>query len=253
VPVSRGFGGAACEKRRTPVYLGSMRLVGGAGLVTAVIAAVVGCGGRSREPGNEAAAGSGGMSRVPAQHRPSAAPDCPVERGSNEPLPPPACSDSSTIECEHDRDCVEGNAGRCQRSRFPCLVQCSYDQCTNDADCARNKPCECRSAPGDTGPNRCLEASSCRVDADCGPGGYCSPSLLATFCVCTSVDYCKTLGDTATCSPGACSCGDSCGHGYFCHTPSDSCLDDADCSGGTTCNFDLAHLNWICSGCWPVP
>jgi hypothetical protein len=44
-----------------------------------------------------------------------------------------------------------------------------------------------------------------------------------------------------------CSCGGDCGHGYFCHTPKDACLDDSDCAGGT-CNFDLTSKAWMCTG-----
>jgi hypothetical protein len=185
------------------------------------------------------------------QHRPSAAPACAEVRGSNEPSVE-GCADPALIACEHDADCTEGEGGRCLVARFPCVPRCSYDECTNDADCADNKPCECRVTTGAVTPNRCVTASNCRVDADCGPNGFCSPSLLDDFCACTSVDYCKTLGDTCSSSSGMCACGDSCGHGYFCHTPADTCLDDADCATGT-CNFDLAHQSWLCTGCWPVP
>ncbi|HKU40744.1 MAG TPA: hypothetical protein VJR89_21435, partial [Polyangiales bacterium] len=52
--------------------------------------------------------------------------------------------------------------------------------------------------------NRCL-AGNCRVDADCGQSGYCSPS----FGSCGSLD-----GVVA----------------YYCHTCQDECIDDEDCS-----------------------
>jgi hypothetical protein len=47
-----------------------------------------------------------------------------------------------------------------------------------------------------------------------------------------------------------CLCGGQCGHGYFCHTPNDRCLDDSDCASGT-CNFDLTRQSWICTACIP--
>jgi hypothetical protein len=65
-----------------------------------------------------------------------------------------------------------------------------------------------------------------------------------------SADFC---GPDTYCSPGPCACGDSCGHGYFCHTPADECLDDSDCPAGLACDFDLPHQHFICTGCLPPP
>lgn len=238
----------------------------GAVLLATWIALASGCGGRSRDLGTDGAgargasagtsggagsnAGGGGTGREPTHHRPSAPQDCPAERGSNEPSVT-GCTDQPLVDCEHDADCTDGIAGRCLSSRFPCVLHCSYDECSNDADCVDDKPCECRQ-PGSFAPNRCVTPSNCRVDADCGPGGFCSPSLLGELCACISVDYCKAIGDTSMCTPGPCACGDSCGHGYFCHTPADTCLDDSDCVSGR-CSFDLAHQNWICTACLPLP
>jgi hypothetical protein len=50
-----------------------------------------------------------------------------------------------------------------------------------------------------------------------------------------------------------CECGDACGHGYFCHTPRDTCIDDSDCGGDGTCNYDTVNKVWSCSLCWPLP
>jgi hypothetical protein len=47
--------------------------------------------------------------------------------------------------------------------------------------------------------------------------------------------------------------GDGCGHGYFCHTPGDGCVDDADCDHGATCNYAVATGTWTCSSCYPIP
>lgn len=229
----------------------------GAVLFATSIALASACGGRSREPADGSggrasggSAGTGGTVREPAHHRPRSPEACPVERASNEPSAK-GCNDASLIDCEHDADCANGSEGRCLSARFPCVLYCSYDECSTDADCADNKPCECR-PPGAFTPNQCVTPSDCRVDADCGANGFCSPSLLGELCSCTSVDYCKTIGDTSLCTPGPCACGDSCGHGYFCHTPADTCLDDSDCVSGR-CSFDLAHRNWTCTACLPVP
>jgi hypothetical protein len=65
---------------------------------------------------------------------------------------------------------------------------------------------------------------NCRVDADCGAGGYCSPAENTS----------------------------SCGNllGYYCHTASDQCLDDTDCTGGgagaQVCTYVSSAGNWQC-------
>jgi hypothetical protein len=50
--------------------------------------------------------------------------------------------------------------------------------------------------------NQCKKGN-CRIDSDCGPGGYCSPAT------------------------------DACGAvlGYYCHTAADECVNDDDCAG----------------------
>jgi hypothetical protein len=64
--------------------------------------------------------------------------------------------------------------------------------------------------------------------------------------VCSSPAFCKPPDPNA-------SCGDSCGHGTFCHTPKDTCLEDSDCTGRDTCNFDLPSQTWSCTRCMAVP
>jgi hypothetical protein len=65
---------------------------------------------------------------------------------------------------------------------------------------------------------------NCRIDADCGAGGYCSPSA--------GSDSCGGLG------------------GYYCHTPKDSCINDTDCSSnnpGQVCTFSTTDAHWECT------
>jgi hypothetical protein len=64
---------------------------------------------------------------------------------------------------------------------------------------------------------------NCRVDADCGAGGYCSPSY-----------------DTVGCGGLA---------GTYCHTAMDKCLNDSDCptsSGPQACVYSTASGYWEC-------
>jgi len=73
-----------------------------------------------------------------------------------------------------------------------------------------------------------MSGSNCRIDADCGAGGYCSRSF--------APDYCN--GHDAI-------CGFNCGFGYFCHTPKDTCADDTDCAG-LHCLYDVDTQSWAC-------
>src|SRR5262245_5175911 len=113
------------------------------------------------------------MSSVPLVHRPSA-PTCPSDRptydcGKQVMVPP--------VSCHLDSDCGSGSNGRCVGNGHD-GCSCSYDTCTTDADCPSGQLCDCRDLwhYGTNGPNQCLP-SNCRVDSDCGPGGYCSPTL----------------------------------------------------------------------------
>jgi hypothetical protein len=95
-------------------------------------------------------------------------------------------------------------------------------------DCGTVTACECRD-PATLGANTCVQGD-CRTDADCGAGGFCSPSAV-------------------TLDP-SCSFGISAGSiGYFCHTPHDACIDDTDCPqspGPQICLFDVAATHWTC-------
>jgi hypothetical protein len=83
--------------------------------------------------------------------------------------------------------------------------------------------CACR-VPILYAENACFHGD-CQVDADC-PGSYCSPSALDS-------------------EPGDFPAGSV---GFFCHTASDGCTDDADCPGDRyeACTFDAAQARWRC-------
>jgi hypothetical protein len=163
---------------------------------------------------------------------------------------------SGIADCLRDADCTAGVNGRCTTPGLPFAIcgLCSYDECFSDADCSSGVPCACRASAGDAQANHCLTASNCAVDADCGPGGYCSPSVVDDFCFCPSTALCDA---TDKCYAGTtevpCACGDSCGHGTFCHTKADTCLDDEDCGTSGTCNFDKLAGHWQCALCWEIP
>jgi hypothetical protein len=234
----------------------------------AAATSLCGCAGKAQSTTDNAAAGNGSAgsvavadagpspARVPASHRASGA-SCPRIRAAIHPTPTDTMCDSDSSVCQElfpctqDSDCSEGSNGRCGQSAAPFRdLVCSYDTCFSDSDCADDTPCECRTGPTDSTNNACVTASDCQVDSDCGAGGYCSPSLVNDFCFCPSPALC---GPGDSCSPGPCSCGDSCGHGYFCHTPADTCVDDSDCGSNGTCNFDSLAKHWTCAECWSVP
>jgi hypothetical protein len=181
--------------------------------------------------------------RVPEVHRPSST-SCPATRGAGDPIDATACPNVSSLQCLSDADCTEGINGRCfLNANSSCVSDCSYDGCLSDSDCSGQGACICRSSGSDSTANICL-AGSCRTDTDCGPCGYCSPSLIDAGCFCPSSLLCTNdLG-------GA--CGDVCGHAYFCHTVTDTCVDAIDCSVGA-CGYNILAKSWSCESCNAAP
>ena len=190
-----------------------------------------GTGGNASTGGATATGGTtttGGMSgtdtrAVPIDHRPVAAP-CPAQRGAGPTL-------SAGGECGQDSDCTGGINGRCLWDIGG--NYCSYDTCFSDADCSSGQLCDCRESASSSPANECI-AGACLTDTDCGPDGYCSPSVTRSECVCLACE-------------GSASCPyvDHCGHGYFCHTPQDTCLNDSDCNG-FKCAYDKQNKRWSC-------
>jgi hypothetical protein len=185
----------------------------------------------SSDSGAHDAFADGLGSRVPKNHRPSAT-VCAAERGSS-PLPDVCLLDGGAQSgaCILDSDCLSGKNGRCSAPNNTCNSTCSYDQCFADSDCGSGVPCNCRTSPSDFSNNWCVTGSNCVLDSDCGPGGYCSPSMIDVLGSC----------------PG-------CESGFFCHTSSDTCLDDTDCTAGVmpTCAYAQSD-HWACAGISPFP
>src|SRR5580692_1375818 len=135
--------------------------------------------------------------RVPLNHRASGA-TCPAGRGPGSTSATFCPADGGTPEggaivgqrlCSVDGDCTAGTNGRCFLQGGPvtdCGTVCSYDACGSDSDCPGDEPCECRTSASDAQANSCLTGGNCRLDSDCGPGGYCSPSQVDSFCFCPS-------------------------------------------------------------------
>jgi hypothetical protein len=197
-------------------------------------------GGVSGRTGSGAVVTSGGVTGnatgIPVSHRPSNA-QCPSQRGPG-PSGQPYSGFYSTT-CSTDSQCTAGRNGRC----FPNegLVGpggCSYDECFTDSNCGARTPCLCRSSSTDNGANVCDIGGNCAVDSDCGPGGYCSPSVRVAPNQPTNVCW----GSTP----------------YYCHATSDLCVNDSDCapldagppttsSPTYTCAYNPQDSRWECT------
>jgi hypothetical protein len=93
----------------------------------------------------------------------------------------------------------------------------------HDTDCPTGEVCACHEAPYANGQGNTCMPGNCRVDSDCGPGGYCSPSFAPMGC--------GGLG------------------GYYCHTPADQCVNDNDCTGSngpSACSYSSSAKAWHC-------
>jgi len=197
--------------------------------------------------------------RVPLHHRPSSS-ACPQQRAPETPEAstscevPDAAPTGPLCECSKDSDCTAGLNGRCGNSGGgPAGTFCSYDQCFSDSQCGDGGTvCDCRPSSASNAPNYCLASGNCLVDSDCGPGGYCSPSGIACSC------FGPETSPPTDCGAGVCTmngkvvpceCSNTCGSGYYCHTQCDACVDDSDCDGGASCNYDLFSKHWVCAPC----
>jgi hypothetical protein len=172
-------------------------------------------------------AGAGGATpREPTKHRATAT-DCDHARPSNDPGAP-TDPDAPRVQCRAHTDCTAGENGRCVGNGHDGWG-CTYDSCFADSDCAagtgESRVCACEG--GSRSDNNVCLRGNCRLDADCGEAGYCSPSF----------------GD----------CGNFFGVvGYYCHTNTDECVNDADCTQGGTlpqayCAFMPTVGRWKCS------
>ncbi len=156
---------------------------------------------------------------VPKSHRASAT-ICTLARASS--VNTDGGASNPFAACHSDAECTMGANGRCRGAYNSEACACNYDECTSDSDCASGSACVCRTADNAHARNRCLPRGDCLIDSDCGEAGYCSPSML--------------LGDTC----------DTENLAYYCHTPSDECVDDFQCSEGY-CLFDPAKKHWRCN------
>jgi hypothetical protein len=169
---------------------------------------------------------------APAVHR-DVASMCPDTRGAGVTSDAGGPDAGFPGECASDADCTQGKNGRCLPPQGNLRADlCSYDDCANDADCPGGKVCTCGTPIGQNGSdgtpirtgNRCVPAN-CHLDADCGAGGFCSPTVDTT-------------------------CGSRSGIvGYYCHTPSDECVKDDQCTDGGLpgyCAYDPMKAHWVC-------
>jgi hypothetical protein len=188
--------------------------------------------------------------RVPLQHR-STSTSCPSQRGPapqfcNNGVPctsqPYPSSPYST--CSSDSQCTGGLNGCFPETMFT-AGGCSYDECSTDSACGARTPCLCRSSSTDNSANVCDVGGNCAVDSDCGPGGYCSPSI--ETCYSTNPEAVVEGSNLGGPNP------------YYCHTASDLCINDSDCevdagtATGTSCPtythcaYSVQDTRWECT------
>jgi hypothetical protein len=188
--------------------------------------AAAGAGGTST--GGRGGPGGGGGAVVPDHHRAAAAACLPDRSPGSCPYPD---GGPTTGVCVADSACPSSAGqtnGRCGPAPRLAACQCSYDTCFRDEDCALGGPCLCRTgATADgTAPNYCMKGN-CQVDADCGPGGWCSP---------TEDFSCGRFSGTV---------------GYYCHTPADTCVNDGECATAASptanCRFNPTVGAWACA------
>jgi hypothetical protein len=161
-----------------------------------------------------------GAGRVPLNHRPSDAQCATSAPAGNCSVPVNSFGDAG---CLNDNDCTAGTNGRCLNGHGgPAICSCTADTCIQDSACAGGQTCACHGSPYTFGQGNTCTQGNCRVDADCGQGGYCSPSVSATSC-----------GVLV---------------GYYCHTGADLCTDDGDCGSqsGQVCVRSSAPSRWEC-------
>jgi hypothetical protein len=155
--------------------------------------------------------------RVPQNHRPD-------DSQCTQPAPPGDCNGGmggpGGSSCSKDTDCTMGPNPRCETDGPLPGCMCTFDACVTDTDCMMGEVCACHGSAYSTGGNQCIP-SNCRVDSDCGPSGYCSPT--------TGQNNCGAVT------------------GYYCHTSSDACLNDGDCGAGQVCQWSAASNHWQCA------
>jgi hypothetical protein len=170
----------------------------------------------------------------PALHRPAAS-ACSAPRPPGDPECVAVVQPILEAGCASDNQCTGGIDGRCGCDPIGAVgtvIECSYDLCLSDSDCDGGV-CSCRENPiHPSGGGFIWQTSTwcmggnCRIDSDCGPGGYCSPSF----------------GNGSDCVDWF----------YFCHTPDDECTDDSDCPHPPGvfppyCAYDANVGHWACS------
>jgi hypothetical protein len=176
-----------------------------------------------------ASCGSGSTlaGRVPDNHRPNNA-QCMQTAPAGTCSCNDNCSNPAEWACTSDSACADGGVnGRCVSFLGPAGCGCTYDRCAGDTDCPSGQTCACHGSTYTFGGGNMCVPGNCRVDADCGNGGYCSPSP-AMPCGMDGKSYCQSLG-------------------YFCHTPKDRCINDSDCTGvAPGCVYSLSDGDWEC-------
>lgn len=180
-----------------------------------------GSGGSSSSSGSGSSSGSSSGGVAPVNHRPDDS-QCLTQ------APPGDCTfggSSGGPNCSSDAQCVDaGVNGRCVTNNGgAAFCYCTSDSCADDGACPTGQTCACHGSPYTGGVGNHCVPGNCRVDADCGVGGWCSPTYTTSGC--------GSVG------------------GYYCHTPQDQCVNDSDCADAGSfyvCAFETNIGYWSC-------
>jgi hypothetical protein len=178
-------------------------------------------GASSSSSGSGSSSGSSSGGPAPVYHRPD-------DSQCLGPAPAGTCNfggSGGPGMCSDDSQCADAGAnGRCIESNGgAAYCFCTSDACADDSACPKDQTCACHGSAYTVGEGNHCVPGNCRVDADCGAGGWCSPSY--------STNGCGEIG------------------GYYCHTPQDQCVNDSDCptsNGPMNCSYDSGLRYWRC-------
>jgi len=178
-------------------------------------------GASSSGSGSGSSSGSSSGGTAPVNHRPD-------DSQCLGPAPMGTCNfggSGGPGMCSSDSQCADaGPNGRCIESNGGAVYcSCTVDTCADDSGCGKDEVCACHGSPYTGGAGNHCVPGNCRVDADCGSVGWCSPSY--------STNGCGDIG------------------GYYCHTPQDQCVNDSDCptmNGPMNCSYDSGLRYWRC-------
>lgn len=225
----------------------------------AIVAPVLGCGGRTADLGSSVANGAGGSGGTGGGGGAGGGgAGTSGSGGAPAKTPFPCTSPMPILVAGIDTGYDVCASGQTQRraivacpSLLPrattCMGSAGGGQCAKDSDCTMSPNGHCDSESGFGGPPGCLCQYGCTTDADCSAGSICECADPIGHCVvakCTS---------NAACAEGPCSTYESSpgcpSQTFACQAAGDSCGGDKDCGGSPKqCTVSNTTETRVCAG-----